>query len=115
ALAQTYGIPGISFSGPVFREMRISGNRIRLFFDHADLGFLGLGMALDGFTVAGPDRVFYPETAHVNREENCIEIWCAKVNDPVAVRYGWANYVKGTLYNTAGLPASSFRTDRWQE
>jgi len=31
----------------------------------------------------------------------------------VAVRYGFSNYVDGALYNTEGLPASSFRTDNW--
>lgn len=32
---------------------------------------------------------------------------------PVAVRYAWENWLVGTLFNTAGLPASSFRTDKW--
>ena len=36
-----------------------------------------------------------------------------KVKKPVAVRYGWKNYVEGNLYNTKGLPASSFRSDNW--
>jgi sialate O-acetylesterase len=34
-----------------------------------------------------------------------------KVSDPVAVRYGWANNPDCNLYNSAGLPASPFRTD----
>jgi hypothetical protein len=29
------------------------------------------------------------------------------------VRYGWKNYLNGNLYNTKGLPASSFRSDSW--
>ena len=33
------------------------------------------------------------------------------VNQPVAVRYGWANVPEGNLFNQAGLPASPFRTD----
>ncbi len=114
-LAKTYGIDGISFSGPVFRDMKIDENKIRLFFDYAESGFLGLGQELDGFTVAGSDRIFYPEVAQVNRKENCIEIICRNVNEPVAVRYGWGNYIRATLYNTAGLPASSFRTDSWEQ
>ena len=32
---------------------------------------------------------------------------------PVAVRYAFKDYTKGTLYNQAGLPASSFRSDNW--
>ena len=30
---------------------------------------------------------------------------------PVAVRYGWANYPTGNLWNKEDLPASPFRTD----
>jgi len=33
------------------------------------------------------------------------------VDQPVAVRYGWANVPEGNLFNQAGLPASPFRTD----
>ncbi len=115
ALAATYGVPGISFSGPVFKEMKIEGNKISLFFDYAESGFLGLGDELEGFTVAGSDRRFYPEVAQVNRKDNCIEIVCRNVAEPVAVRYGWENYVQATLFNTTGLPASSFRTDSWKQ
>ena len=36
------------------------------------------------------------------------------VTEPVAVRYAWAdNPVGANLYNSAGLPASPFRTDSW--
>jgi sialate O-acetylesterase len=31
----------------------------------------------------------------------------------VAVRYGWADNPIVNLYNSAGLPASPFRTDDW--
>ncbi len=33
-------------------------------------------------------------------------------NPEVRVRYGWADYPTGNLWNQAGLPASPFRTDR---
>ena len=37
------------------------------------------------------------------------------VSAPVAVRYAWAdNPEEANLYNSAGLPASSFRTDTWE-
>jgi sialate O-acetylesterase len=41
-------------------------------------------------------------------------VYCDKVNNPVAVRYGWANNPDDVnLYNNEGLPASPFRTDEW--
>jgi len=30
------------------------------------------------------------------------------------VRYAWENYPTATLYNSAGLPATPFRTDTWK-
>ena len=36
-----------------------------------------------------------------------------KVPDPKAVRYAFSNEAMPNLANKAGLPASSFRTDKW--
>ena len=36
-----------------------------------------------------------------------------QVPKPVAVRYGWSDFPVVNLYNSAGLPASPFRTDDW--
>jgi len=36
------------------------------------------------------------------------------VHKPVAVRYAFEDFVVGELFNTEGLPASSFRTDDWE-
>ena len=44
---------------------------------------------------------------------NTIIVYSDEVKEPVAVRYAWSNFTKGTLFNKAGLPASSFRTDEW--
>ena len=37
------------------------------------------------------------------------------VNEPVAVRYAFKDFVVGDLFNTEGIPASSFRTDTWDQ
>ena len=42
-----------------------------------------------------------------------MQVWNDEVKNPAAVRYAFKEYVKGDLYNNAGLPASSFRTDNW--
>jgi sialate O-acetylesterase len=36
-----------------------------------------------------------------------------EVTEPVAVRYAFKDFIVGDLFNTEGLPASSFRTDNW--
>jgi sialate O-acetylesterase len=111
ALAKTYGMEGIAFSGPVYKTMEVKENKAILRFEYADNGFTTLGKPLDGFMVAGSDKHFYPAVAIIKGKT--VEVSCDSVQQPVAVRYGWSNFSVGTLYNNAALPASSFRTDDW--
>lgn len=113
ALAKTYGIEALPCSGPVYKDMTINKNKAILRFDYAENGLSDFGNELQGFVVAGEDRQFHPAKAKISN--NNLEVKSEKVKNPVAVRYCWENYAVGTLFNTAGLPASSFRTDDWEE
>lgn len=62
------------------------------------------------FEVAGEDRVFYPAKAWIERSK--ILVKSEHVPHPVAVRYGFKNYVEGDVY-CDGLPLGSFRSDNW--
>ncbi len=112
ALAQTYGIPGIAYSGPILKDMTVDGSIMKLTFDHADNGLNTFGKELTNFKIAGKDKRFFPAHANINWEG--ITLFSAFVKEPVAVRYAFEDFVKGELYNTEGLPASSFRTDDWE-
>ena len=68
---------------------------------------------LEGFEISGADKVFYPATTINNRKG--LFVRSDKVKNPVAVRYAWHSWVKGTLFDTNLLPASSFRTDNWND
>jgi sialate O-acetylesterase len=110
ALAESYGREGVACRSPRYVSMRVEGAAVRLAFDHAE------GLALRGdapapFTVAGADRVFHPGTARVEGTE--VVVTSEHVAAPVAVRYAWGAADRGVLFNGAGLPASSFRTDGW--
>jgi sialate O-acetylesterase len=111
ALHVAYG-QNIVYSGPVYRSMKKEGNRIRLMFDHTDAGLTTRSGELMGFTVAGEDRVFHPATAKFSGSE--VLVSAESVPKPVAVRYGWEDNPWCNLTNTAGLPASPFRTDKWK-
>lgn len=111
ALAKTYGLKGLKSDGPVFREMKVEGNTVTLFFDFAEVGLSSFGKPLTGFSIAGTNRIFHPASAQIKGKTLIIS--SKKVLAPVAVRYCWENFAVGSLYNTAGLPASSFRTDDW--
>ena len=115
ALSKTYNIPGIAFSGPVYKAMKkIEDGKIQLTFDYAKHGLNSFGKELSGFTISSEDKVFYPAQVKINRDKT-LNVWSEKVKNPVAVRYGFEDCPDGTLFNSEGLPAPSFRTDSWNE
>ena len=63
--------------------------------------------------IAGDDKIFYPATVSIGQNFSLM-VSFNKVPIPIAVRYGFKNLFEGDLFNTAGLPASSFRTDDWE-
>jgi len=111
ALARTYGMDGIEYSGPLYSSHTIEQNRIRIHFDHATSGLYCVGDELTHFTIAGRDSVFVPAQAKI--ESNSVVVFSEQVPEPIAVRFGWSNTAEPNLYNIEGLPASSFRTDVW--
>jgi len=111
ALTKTYGKAGFAGSGPVFKEMSITGSVVKLTFDNAINGLTSNGKELSCFEVAGTNKRFYPAKAFIGG--GGITLFCPSVAEPVAVRYAFKDFIVGDLFNTEGLPASSFRTDIW--
>ncbi len=111
ALAKNYG-KKIDFSGPIYKSMKIDGNKIILSFDYADGGLVVKEInGENNFLIAGNDKVF--KKARVEIQNDKLIVYSESIENPVAVRYCWDNISEGTLFNKAGLPASSFRTDNW--
>jgi sialate O-acetylesterase len=105
-----YGDDKIEYSGPVYKSMRIEGNKIILSFSHTGSGLMMKGDKLNAFAIAGEDKQFVWANAEI--KENEIIVWNDKITHPVAVRYAWAdNPENANLYNQEKLPASPFRTD----
>ena len=124
ALARDYGQKDVVVSGPLFREMKIEGDKARLCFDHAAPGLMvgkkdGRAPAVENkdgklrrFAVAGTDKVWQWAEAVIDGET--VVVSSPKVKEPVAVRYAFSMNPEGAnLYNREGLPASPFRTDNW--
>jgi sialate O-acetylesterase len=112
ALANTYGRDGITYSSPLYSSMNVEDNKIRISFDHAGSGLKsGDEEDLSWFTVAGNDRNFVKAKAAVDGKT--VLVWSDSVNNPAAVRFAWDEIAEPNLVNSAGLPASSFRTDDW--
>ena len=110
ALAGSYG-KNVSGSAPVFRNYRIKGDKMELDFGQKQDGFQIKGTTLKGFTIAGPDRVFYQAEAMVQNGK--IIVFSPEVSIPLAARYGWADNPDCNLYGENGLPVAPFRTDCW--
>jgi sialate O-acetylesterase len=109
ALAQTYG-KRIEYSGPSYRSMKVTGDRVRLKFDHAKGGLVAKGGKPAGFAIAGEDHKFVWADATIDGET--VIVSSPKIAKPTAVRYAWDSNPVCNLYNQAGLPAGPFRTDR---
>jgi sialate O-acetylesterase len=98
-------------SGPLFTTHQISGSTIKVKFDHIGTGLKAKSGTLQGFAIAGSDKVF--KWATVKIVGSLVEVSHPSIASPVAVRYSWADNPDGNLVNSESLPASPFRTDSW--
>lgn len=111
ALAKDYG-KELVFSGPLYREQTIEDGKIRVHFNCTGSGLETREGSLTHFEIAGEDQVYHPAEAVIDGET--VVVSAEEVTSPVAVRYGWSNVAEPNLFNTEGLPASSFSTDSWK-
>ncbi|GAB3917642.1 sialate O-acetylesterase [Mucilaginibacter boryungensis] len=109
ALAKTYKKP-VVYSGPVYKQMHSSENKIILEFTGVSKGLISRdGKPLNYFTIAGTDGVFVDANAVI--KGNTIEVSTPSVSKPTAVRFAWSEDAQPNFYNKDGFPAAPFRTD----
>jgi len=101
----------VNFSGPIYQNQTIEGDKIIISFSHTGSGQVtDDGEELSEFAIAGEDKKFV--WAHARIEGDKVIVWSEEVPQPKYVRYAWAdNPDNPNLYNMEGLPASPFRTD----
>ena len=132
ALAKVYK-KKVVHRGNVFSEMKKQNGKLFLFFDQDPVVYERWkhiennaawqvlpqpreGKApITGFIIAGVDRRWYPAKARETRLDKkwCIELSSDLVKEPVAARYGWANWPTGNLVGRERIPVPTFRTDNW--
>lgn len=120
ALNRNYGFSNLYCDSPEFDKMEISGDTcfIKL---KKDYGGLSRYDGIEGFEVAGADKVFHPaEACHYWKQGNdphneWIQVISKDVKSPVAVRYCFKSFQLGNLGNQGGLPLIPFRTDTWDK
>jgi len=114
ALGAVYG-QKLEYYGPIFKSHAVEGNKVRVSFDHAASGLsFKHGDKLQGFAVAGADKVFHWADTVIDGQT--VVVSSEKVAKPVAVRYGFASkHPWANLFNNDHLPAVAFRTDSWTD
>ena len=104
----------LTYSGPVYKDMKIDGDKIIITFTETGKGLAIRGgeKTLKHFAIAGEDQKFVWADAVI--KGNTVVVSSKEVKNPVAVRYAWANNPDdANLMNKEGLLASPFRTDNW--
>jgi sialate O-acetylesterase len=109
ARALAYG-DTITYSGPTYRDYKIEGNSIRIFFDNTEEGIVAWNTKLTGFAICGEDRKFV--WANARFDGNTVIVSSPSVPNPVAVRYCWGTNPPASLSNKDGLWTPNFRTDK---
>ncbi len=114
ALEHTYGVKGIEGDAPSYTKMELleDGKEAKIHFRSCREGFSTSG-EINGFEVAGEDKVFYPAKAVLNRDRT-ITVSSENVQKVAAVRYLYRNYYIANLFSMEGLPVLPFRTDDWE-
>ena len=113
ALTRDYGIKGIDAETPIARTFEFKDGKAYVTFTAGEIGLSPIDKNLEGFELAGEDKVFHPAKARLDNDRYRIVVSCPEVTEPVAVRYGMKNWSEATLFNCFGIPASPFRSDNW--
>lgn len=110
AMARAYGVVGQLVESPEFQSLEIDGDAATVVFARVGDGLSVRGEKLVGFELAGADLAYKPAvaTAGVDR----VVVRAEGIEKPVAVRFAWDEAPQPNLFNSAGLPAVPFRTDK---
>jgi sialate O-acetylesterase len=114
ALGTVYG-RDLEIYGPIYREHKTEGNKIRVSFDHIGKGLIGKhAETITGFEVAGADGKWAWAEAVIDGET--IVVSSKEVSKPVHVQYAFSNRPAfANLYNKDGLPALTFTSVIWEK
>jgi hypothetical protein len=122
ALKNDYGLPITATSGPILKDVTVSGSTLVCSFDHIGSGLMVgsktpyqptaeiVGGTLQKFSIAGASGPWHEATATI--VGNTVVVSSPAVSAPAKVAYAcWQNPVGCNLYNREGLPASPFYVD----
>jgi len=113
ALNKTYSKTNIVCDSPIFKEIKIENNAVKVTFANAKSLKTRDGKAPSWFEICGANSVFKKANAKIS--ETTVVLTAEGVAKPYAVRYAWHMLAEPNLTNEVGLPASAFRAGKVPE
>lgn len=99
----------VAYSGPVFSKYEMGEGKVLLSFNHVGVGLkLSQGNQVEGFIIKSKDGEFKKANAKIIGPSQ-IEVSHPQIQEPVEIRYAWADNPEVNLYNSEDLPALPFR------
>ena len=111
ALNHSYGMQSLMCESPEVSDYHFVGDTCFVHLKN-DYGAISRYEDIQGFELAGADKVFHKANAYYHWTKGII-ITCPEVKHPVAVRYGFRNFLIGNVANAAHLPLFPWRSDNW--
>ena len=113
AMAHDYGFDFLEADAPTYESVEFREGKAYVTFK-TGTGLSPMGQNLDGFEMAGADKVYHKAVGTLYSKDNkVIVVSCDEVPEPVAVRYCFRDWSKGSVYNNFGIPVAPFRSDDW--
>ena len=113
ALVQDYGMK-LPYRSPEYQSRTIAADKITVTLDCFGSKLRAFDVTeVRGFTLCGADKVWHNATAKIVAP-NQVEVTCAAVPAPIAVRYAWADNPACNLFSDDGLPVTPFRSDDFE-
>lgn len=112
ALNSTYGHKEFPAESPRYKSHHVKGNEMWVEIETPGSA-ISRNCDVKGFELAGEDGIYYPaDSVKLNIPTNEMILSCSSVPVPVNVRYGFRDFLPGTLHSGNNLPLIPFRTDR---
>lgn len=113
ALNKTYGKKQFLAGSPRYKGHRVDGDKMIVAINSPNKGACS-NYDIRGFEIAGQDGVFHtvkPEDVTFLWQTNEFQLTSPEVKHPMAVRYGFRDFLPGTVYGGNHLPLIPFTSE----
>jgi len=108
ALKEHFKVLTTEVHGPLYKSVKFNKNKATVYFEHAE-GLYFTNTEEMFFELAGDDGIYHKAKARI--KDGAVLLKSIKVEVPKHVRFAWDNTAIPNLFNSAQLPASTFKSD----